>query len=99
MNMMKDDRFGGLFFAPKLPHTRPKQAPFLHSRGRAFFATISAKGGLKVHEYIARLIDAGMPRKVAAGVCVYYQRRGKRQELAHYVEAVEKENGKASNLE
>lgn len=51
-----------------------------------------------MHEYIARLIDAGMPRKVAAGVCVYYQRRGKRQELAHYVEAVEKENGKVADV-
>lgn len=52
-----------------------------------------------MHEYIARLIDAGMPRKVAAGVCVYYQWRGKRQELAHYVEAVEKENGKVADVE
>ena len=46
-----------------------------------------------MHEYIARLIKAGMPRKVAAGVCIYYQRRGKRDELAHYVEVVERENG------
>ena len=82
-----------------MPHKRDEQSPFLHSRGRAFFATIYAKGGLKVHEYIARLIDAGMPRKVAAFVCADYNRRGKMDDLARYVEAVEKENGKMGDVE
>ena len=50
-----------------------------------------------MHEYITRLIDCGMPRKVAATVCIYYQKRGKRQDLAQYVEAVEKENEMATD--
>ena len=45
-----------------------------------------------MHEYIARLIRAGMPRKVAAFVCSDFQRRGKMTELAQYVEAVERES-------
>lgn len=44
-----------------------------------------------MHEFIARLIDCGMPRKVAACVCMDFQRRGKLEELARYVETVEKE--------
>lgn len=52
-----------------------------------------------MHEYIARLIRAGMPRKVAAFVCSDFQRRGKIAELAQYVEAVEKENGEMGELE
>lgn len=52
-----------------------------------------------MHEYIARLIDAGMPRKIAAFVCSDYNRRGKMDDLARYVEAVEKENGKVGELE
>ncbi len=52
-----------------------------------------------MHEYIARLIDAGMPRKVAACVCADYNRRGKMDDLARYVEAVEKENGKMADVE
>lgn len=46
-----------------------------------------------MHEFIARLIRTGMPRKVAACVCADFARRGKMIELAQYVEAVEKENG------
>lgn len=49
-------------------------------------------------EMIARLIDCGMPRKVAACVCADFQRRGRMIELAQYVEAVEKENGKVANV-
>ena len=45
-----------------------------------------------MHEFIARLIDCGMPRKVAACICADYGRRGKMVELAQYVEAVEKES-------
>ena len=52
-----------------------------------------------MHEYIARLIKCGVPRKVAACVCSYYQRRGALTELARYVEAVEKENGEMDVLE
>lgn len=51
-----------------------------------------------MHEFIARLIDCGMPRKVAACVCADFNRRGKMVELAQYVEAVEKENGKVANV-
>ena len=46
-----------------------------------------------MHDYIARLIKAGMPRKVAAFVCSDFNRRGKLLALAQYVKAVEKENG------
>ena len=46
-----------------------------------------------MHEFIARLIRTGMPRKVAACVCADFARRGKMIELEKYVEAVEKENG------
>lgn len=52
-----------------------------------------------MHEYIARLIKAGMPRKIAAFVCADYNRRGKMYDLARYVEAVEKENGKVADVE
>lgn len=45
-----------------------------------------------MHEYIARLIRTGMPRKVAAFVCYDFNRRGKLTELAQYVEAVEEES-------
>lgn len=44
-----------------------------------------------MHELIARLICAGLPRKVAACVCADFQRRGKMIELAQYVDEVEKE--------
>ena len=44
-----------------------------------------------MHEFIARLIDCGVPRKVATCVCAGFQRRGKLLELARYVEEVEKE--------
>lgn len=44
-----------------------------------------------MHEFIARLIDCGMPRKVAACVCMDFHRRGKLDELARYVETVERE--------
>lgn len=44
-----------------------------------------------MHEFIARLIDCGLPRKVAACVCADFARRGKMIELARYVETVERE--------
>ena len=52
-----------------------------------------------MHEFIARLIRCGMPRKVAAFVCAEYGRQGKMLELAQYVEAVEKENGEVGDVE
>lgn len=53
-----------------------------------------------MHEFIARLIKAGMPRKVAAFVCSDYNRRGKMAELAQYVEAVERESyGEVGDVE
>ena len=52
-----------------------------------------------MHEMITRLIRAGLPRKVAACVCADFQRRGKMNELAQYVEAVEKENGTVADVE
>ena len=52
-----------------------------------------------MHDYISRLIDCGMPRKVAAFVCSDFQRRGKLVELARYVDEVEKEtNGEVANV-
>lgn len=44
-----------------------------------------------MHDFISRLIDCGLPRKVAACVCMDFQRRGKMAELALYVETVERE--------
>ena len=44
-----------------------------------------------MHDFISRLIDCGLPRKVAACVCMDFQRRGKMAELARYVETVERE--------
>ena len=44
-----------------------------------------------MHEFIARLIRAGLPRKVAACVCADFQRRGQMLALAQYVDAVERE--------
>lgn len=52
-----------------------------------------------MHEFIARLIRCGVPRKVAACVCADFQRRGKMIELAQYVDEVEKENGKVADVE
>lgn len=44
-----------------------------------------------MREYIARLIDAGMPRQVAVCVCNDFKRRGMMRDLALYVDAVEAE--------
>lgn len=53
-----------------------------------------------MHEYIARLIRAGMPRKVAAFVCSDFQRRGQMVALAQYVDAVERESyGEVGDVE
>lgn len=53
-----------------------------------------------MHEFIARLIKAGMPRKIAAFVCSDYNRRGKMAELAQYVDAVERETyGEVGDVE
>ena len=52
-----------------------------------------------MHDFIARLIRAGVPRQVATCVCANFQRRGKMVELAQYVDAVEAENGTVTDLE
>ena len=44
-----------------------------------------------MHEYIARLIKVGVPRRMAAFVCEDFNRRGKLIELAKYIETVEEE--------
>ena len=44
-----------------------------------------------MQDYIARLIDCGVPRLTAVFLCRYYKKRGKIKELERYVEAVEKE--------
>jgi len=70
-----------------------------HRHGLLFLRKFEQKEGLPMHDFISRLIDCGMPRKIAACVCADFQRRGKLVELAQYVEAVEKENGKVANAE
>jgi hypothetical protein len=63
----------------------------LHWDHGFLFATIYAKGGVAVKEYIARLIRTGMPRKVAVSVCKEIKRKHGETALAQYVDAVEEE--------
>ena len=51
-----------------------------------------------MRRYIARLMDAGMPRDVALSVCRHYMKYFGRQALEVYVEAVEDENGEMATL-
>lgn len=46
-----------------------------------------------MREYVARLIDCGIPRQVAVCVCNDFKRRGKLSQLNHYVKEVEIECG------
>lgn len=44
-----------------------------------------------MQDFIARLIDCGVPRCAAVYICNRYRRMGQLQELAQYVDEVEKE--------
>lgn len=44
-----------------------------------------------MQDYVARLIDCGVPRLTAVYLCRYYKQHGKLKELEKYVEAVEAE--------
>lgn len=44
-----------------------------------------------MREYVARLIDCGIPRQVAVCVCQDFKRRGSLISLGQYVDAVEEE--------
>jgi len=44
-----------------------------------------------MRDFIARLIDCGMPRCTAVYICNRYRRANKLRELAQYVDDVERE--------
>lgn len=44
-----------------------------------------------MQDYVARLIDCGMPRLTAVFICRHYLRLGQKLELEKYIEAVEAE--------
>lgn len=44
-----------------------------------------------MQDFVARLIDCGVPRLTAVFICRHYMRLGKKAELEKYVEAVEAE--------
>lgn len=44
-----------------------------------------------MQDYVARLIDCGVPRLTAVFLCRYFTKQGKVKELEKYVEAVEAE--------
>ena len=44
-----------------------------------------------MQEYVARLIDCGIPRVTAVAICQHFKRENKMIDLALYVEAVEAE--------
>lgn len=44
-----------------------------------------------MNEYVARLIDCGIPRVTAVCICQHFKRENKLDDLALYVDAVEAE--------
>ena len=44
-----------------------------------------------MQEFVARLIECGIPQKTAVCICNQFKRKGKMRELELYVEAVEHE--------
>lgn len=48
-----------------------------------------------MQDFIARLIDCGVPRCAAVYICNHYRKLGQLQELAQYVDDVEKETNVA----
>lgn len=82
---------GAFFIACFSPETYLKHARWQPRQRVIFLRQSGRKEGDTVNDYIARLIDCGIPRDTAVCICHTFKRDHGLDALACYVDAVEQE--------
>lgn len=73
------------------PQSFLKLASALPVAGDFFLRKFKQKEGKAMQEFVARLIDCGIPRMTAVCICNHFKKENKLDDLALYVDAVEAE--------